>query len=124
MSQIKAQNQIIQNQGQLFQNKLSQLCKGLSQGQRGESNPRGLLPSQPIANPKHNPPSFNPLLNASMVHTQASSSQGPRIEEFKENTKLRNGKSFPKVDMNQPKRLLPRVGNKEEKGDIDEQKEK
>ena len=26
--------------------------------------------------------------------------------------------------MNQPKRVLPRVGNKEEKGDSDEQKEK
>ena len=85
-----------------------------------ESNPRGQLPSQPIENPKHNPPGFTPPLSASMVHTQASSSQGPQIEEFKEITKLRNGKSFPKVDMNQPKRVLPRLGNKEEKGDSDE----
>ena len=60
MSQIQAQNQIIQNQGQLFQNQLSQLCKGLSQGQSTESNLRGQLPSQPMANPKHNPPSFTP----------------------------------------------------------------
>ena len=113
MSQIQAQNQIIQNQGQLFQNQLSQLCKGLSQGQSAEANPRGQLPSQPIANPKHNPPSFNTLPNASMVHTQASSSQGPQIEEFKEITRL-----------NQPKRVLPRLGDKEEKGDSNEQKEK
>ena len=59
-----------------------------------------------------------------MVHTQASSSQGPQIEEFKEITRLRNGKSFPKVDMNQPKRVLPRLGDKEEKGESNEQKEK
>ena len=59
-----------------------------------------------------------------MVHTQANSSQGPQIEEFKEITRLRNGKSLPKVDMNQPKRVLPRLGNKEEKGDSNEQKEK
>ena len=113
MSQIQAQNQIIQNQGQMFQNQLSQLCKGLSQGQSAESNLRGQLPSQPIANPKHNPPSFTPHPNASMVHTQASSSQGPQIEEFKEITRL-----------NQPKRVLPRLGDKEEKGDSNEQKEK
>ena len=113
MSQIQAQNQIIQNQGQLFQNQLSQLCKGLSQGQSAEENPRGQLPSQPIANPKHNPPSFNPLPNASMVHTQASSSQGPQMEEFKEILKL-----------NQLKRVLPRLGNKEENGDSNEKKEK
>ena len=117
MSQIQAQNQIIQNQGQLFQNQLSQLCKGLSQGQSAESNPRGQLPSQPIANPKHNPQGF-------ASHTQASSSQGPHVEEFKEITRLRNEKSVPKVDMNQPKRVLPRLGNKEEKGDSNEQKEK
>ena len=113
MSQIQAQNQIIQNQGQLFQNQLSQLCQGLSQGQSTESNLRGQLPSQPIANPKHNPPNFNPLPNASIVHTQASSSQGPQMEEFKEITRL-----------NQPKRVLPRMGNKEEKGDSNEQKGK
>ena len=89
-----------------------------------ESNPRGQLPSQPIENPKHNPPSFTPPPTSSMVHTQASSSQCPKIEEFKEITRLRNGKSFPRVDMNHPKRVLPRVGNKEEKGDSDEQKEK
>ena len=89
-----------------------------------ESNPRGQLPSQPIENLKHNPPSFTPHPNTSMVHTQESSSQGPQIEEFKEITRLRNGKSFPKVDMNQPKRVLPRVGNEEEKGNSDEQKEK
>ena len=41
MSQIQAQNHIIQNQGQLFQNQFSKLCKGLSQGQSVESNPRG-----------------------------------------------------------------------------------
>ena len=113
MSQIQAQNQIIRNKGQLFQNQPSQLCKGLSQGQSAESNLRGQLPSQPIANPKHNPPCFTPLPNASMVHTQASSSQGPQIEEFKEITRL-----------NQPKRVLPRLGDKEEKGDSNEQKEK
>ena len=59
-----------------------------------------------------------------MVHTQASSSQGSQIEEFKEITRLRNGNSFPKVDMNQPKRMLPRLGDKEEKGDSNEQKQK
>ena len=58
-----------------------------------------------------------------MVHTQASSSQGPQIEEFKEITRLRNGKSFPKVDMNQRKRVLPRLRDKEEKGENNEQKE-
>ena len=112
MSQIQAQNQIIQNQGQLFQYQLSQLCKGLSQGQSAKSNPRGQLPSQPIANPNRNPPIFNPLPHASMVHTQASSSQGPQMEEFKEITRL-----------NQPKRVHPWLGNKEEKGDSNEQKE-
>ena len=117
MSQIQAQNQIIQNQGQLFQNQLSQLCKGLSQGQSVESNLKGHLPSQPTENPKHNPQGF-------ASHTQASSSQGPQVEEFKEIMRLRNGKSFPKVDMNQPKRELPRLGDKEEKVDSNEQKEK
>ena len=117
MSQIQAQNQIIQNQGQLFQNQPSQLCKGLSQGQSAESNPRSQLPSQPIANPKHNPQGF-------ASHTQESSSQGPHVEEFKEITRLRNEKSFLKVDMNQLKRVLPRLGDKEEKGDSNEQKEK
>ena len=89
-----------------------------------ESNPRGQLLSQPIENPKHNPPGFTPPPNVSMVHTQEISSQGPQIEEFKEIIRFRNGKSFPKVDMNQPKRVLPRLGNKEEKGDNNEQKEK
>ena len=82
-----------------------------------ESNPRGCLPSQPMANPKHNPQAF-------ASHTQVSSSQGPHVDEFKEITRLRNEKSFPKVDMNQPKRVLPRLGDKEEKGDSNEQKEK
>ena len=100
------------------------MCKDLSQGQSAESNPRGHLPSQPTINPKHNSPSFTPPPNASMVHTQASSSQGPQIEEFKEITRLRNEKSFPKVDMNQPKRVLSMLGDKEEKGDSNEQKEK
>ena len=66
-----------------------------------------------MANPKHNPQSFISPPNASMVHTQASSSQGPQIEEFKEITRLK-----------QPKRVLPRLGDKEEKGDSNEQKEK
>ena len=80
-----------------------------------ESNPRGYLPSQPTANPKHNPQGF-------ASHTQASSSQGPHVEEFKEITRLRNEKSVPKVDMNEPKRVLSRLGNKEEKGDSNEKK--
>ena len=117
MSQIQAQNQIIQNQGQLFQNQLSQLCKGLSQGQSVELNLKGHLPSQPTTNPTHNPQGF-------ASHNQASSSQGPHVEECKEISRLRNEKSFPKVDMNQPKRLLPRLGDKDEKVDSNEQKEK
>ena len=48
-----------------------------------------------------------------MVHTQASSSQVPQIEEFKEITRL-----------NQPKRVLPTLGDKEEKGNSNEKKEK
>ena len=124
MSQIQAQNLIIQNQGQLFQNQLSQLCKGLSQRQSVESNPRGQLPSQSIANPKHNLPGVAHPPNAPMVHTQASLSQGSQVEELKEITRLRNGKSFPKVDMNQPKRVLPRFGNNEENEDSNDKKEK
>ena len=99
MSQIQAQNQIIQTQGQMFQNQLSQLCKGLSQGQNTDLNPRGQLPSQPVANPKHHPPGFPHPLNNSMAQNQASSSQGTQMEELKGVTKLRNGKVLSKPDL-------------------------
>ena len=89
-----------------------------------ESNLRGHLPCQPIENPEHSPQGFASHPNASMIHTQSSSSQGPQIEKYKETTRLRNGKSFPKVGMNQPKRVLSKLGDKEEKGDSNEKKEK
>ena len=99
MSQIQAQKLIIQTQGQMFQNQLSQLCKGLSQGQNTDLNHRGQLLSQLVANPKHDPPGFSHPLNNSMAQNQASSSQGTQMEELKGVTKLRNGKVISKPDL-------------------------
>ena len=97
MSQIQAQNQIIQNQGQLFQNKISQLCKSLSQRQSVESNLRGQLPIQSIENPKRNLSGVAHPPNAPMVHTQESSSQGSQIEELKEITRFRMESLFQRL---------------------------
>ena len=99
MSQIQAQNQIIQTQGKMFQNQLSQLCKGLSQGQNIDLSPRDQLPSHPIANSKHHPLGFPHPLNNSMAQNQASSSQGTQMEELKGVTKLKNGKVIGKPDL-------------------------
>ena len=99
MSQIQAQNQIIQTQGQMFENQLSKLCKGLSQGQNIDLSPRDQLPSQPSANPKHHPLGFPHPLNNLMAKNQASSSQRTQIEELKGVTILRNGKVIGKPDL-------------------------